>query len=728
MAQRELLAQLRSPAAYAIAVAFLVVQGLSFAAVVSALSDPARPAPLGAVLEGHFGGTLLHWTLQLAIVAALAMRTVAEDRRAGTWETLLTAPVGEGAAVVGAWLGAWLFYALLWVPTVAYLVVLSVYAPAGAALDLGPVVAAYAGELLVGASFLAVGVAASAATQSQAVAAVTSFAALLSLLVLGELPALWPGVDGVLAEVSRAVSVREHLGGFARGEPALTPVVLHVGLVVAALSVAATAARLGRRGRAEIVTRGLASALVAAIAVLATVLATRHPVVVDVTAARRHSLDAATRGVLARVAEPVDILVLRPAMQELDPVYDVVERTIAALVRAQPALRTAHVDPGRDPGRASALARAAGVGDEIIARGGAVVVSRGARQRVVDLLELAEYGQAPGHRAPTVTRLRAEEAIAEAIAAVLDDAPATVCVVSGHGELGLEPADDGLDVALVAARLRRDGLRVDPLATLAAGVPASCRAVAVLGPRVPLRGAEALAVAEHVDRGGALVLAASSRVERGALPATGLEPVLARVGLGLPPALVVEPARPLDLPGAFSVVDGYGAHPAVAGFARHRVTVWQWARPVTTSPAAGVTVVPLVMTSPRAWATYDVAGAAAAEEPAAGDLLGPLRLAVWARGAQGGAVVAIGSAESLASAAAASGVGAGDLLLASILAEAAGRARPDLTLPDKTPDQVRLVMTHGERRAVIALCVGVLPVGFAGLGIGLAWWRRRRRA
>ena len=38
------------------------------------------------------------------------MRTVAEDRRAGTWEVLLTAPVGEGAAVVGAWLalGIWL--------------------------------------------------------------------------------------------------------------------------------------------------------------------------------------------------------------------------------------------------------------------------------------------------------------------------------------------------------------------------------------------------------------------------------------------------------------------------------------------------------------------------------------------------------------------------------------------------------------------------------------------
>ncbi len=739
LARAQLLAHLRSPASYAIAVAFLVIQGLSFAAVVAALSDPARPAPLGEVLESHFGGTLLHWSLQLAVVAALAMRTIAEDRRAGTWEALLTAPVGEGAAVVGAWLGALLFYALLWLPTLAYLAVLAAYAPAGAAFDPGPVVTAYAGELLVGASFLAVGVAASAATSSQAGAAVTAFAALLALLVAGELPALWPDAagDGAVAAVSRAISVRAHLGGFARGEPALAPVVLHAGLTVVALSAAATVARLGRRRRVDVAARAVATALLVAIAALATLLALRHPASLDVTAARRHSLDAATRAVLARVREPVDVTIVPPALAALDPVYAVVERTVARMARAQPALRVtvvARAGGGAGSAVVADLARAAGVDVDTISRGGAVVIARGARRRVVDLLELASYGQAPG-AAPTVTRLFAEEALAEAIAAVVDDTPATVCVTTGHGELPVEPTPDGVDVALALGRLRADGVRVEPVIALAAGVPASCRALAVLGPRVALRPAEALAVAEHVDRGGAVVIAASSRAEdagvatgAGALPATGLEPVLARVGLAIAPAVVVEPATALDLPGAFTVVDGYGDHPAVEGFARRRFTVWQWARPVTLAPAAGVTVVPLVTTSPRAWATADVAGAAAATAPGAHDLLGPLRLVVWARGARGGPVVAIGSAESLASAAAASGVGAGDLLLASILAEAAGRARPALALPDKTPDQVRLVMTTGERRAVTALCVGVLPAVFAALGVGLGWWRRRRRA
>ena len=108
IASRELMAMLRTPVAYVVGVAFLVVQGLSFAWLVEVLSDPARPAPLGAVLEGHFGGTLLHWALQILVVSALAMRTIAEDRRAGTWEVLLrcgdpsrTAPIGLARHLIG---------------------------------------------------------------------------------------------------------------------------------------------------------------------------------------------------------------------------------------------------------------------------------------------------------------------------------------------------------------------------------------------------------------------------------------------------------------------------------------------------------------------------------------------------------------------------------------------------------------------------------------------------
>ncbi|MGN6103489.1 MAG: hypothetical protein ACTHU0_00045, partial [Kofleriaceae bacterium] len=63
--RRELHGMLRAPIVYVVGGVFLVVQGVAFAGLVGALSDPRRPAPLGALLEGQLAGTLLTWVLQL---------------------------------------------------------------------------------------------------------------------------------------------------------------------------------------------------------------------------------------------------------------------------------------------------------------------------------------------------------------------------------------------------------------------------------------------------------------------------------------------------------------------------------------------------------------------------------------------------------------------------------------------------------------------------------------
>ena len=125
--RRELHAMLRAPILYVVGGVFLVVQGIAFAGLVGALSDPRRPAPLGALLEGQLAGTLLTWVLELVVLTLLGMRAVAEDKRSGAWELLLTARVGEGAAVVGKWAAATVLYALLWVPTLAYLAVVAMF-------------------------------------------------------------------------------------------------------------------------------------------------------------------------------------------------------------------------------------------------------------------------------------------------------------------------------------------------------------------------------------------------------------------------------------------------------------------------------------------------------------------------------------------------------------------------------------------------------------------------
>ena len=133
--------------------------------------------------------------------------------------------------------------------------------------------------------------------------------------------------------------------------------------------------------------------------------------------------------------------------------------------------------------------------------------------------------------------------------------------------------------------------------------------------------------------------------------------------------------------------------------------------------------VPLVSTTAAGW------GEPRWREPPpvldAGDPPGPVAIVAAAEQPGHGRVVVVGSAESLSSAVV-QGASAGDLLAAHAIRWLAGRDQRAVELRDKTPEQLRLIMTAGERRAMIALCAGGVPLGFGGLGALLAWRRRRR--
>src|SRR5262249_31381942 len=157
--------------------------------------------------------------------------------------------------------------------------------------------------LVVGASFLAVGVAASAATANQIVAGVVAFTLLLLLSVIGE---IYP-----------AISVRAHLAAFARGEVPLAPIVLYAALAVAALAAAAALRRVvPRRGAGA---RALATVGGGVGGARLAPLAIRHPRELDVPADRAHTLDRETIAVLDRVSAPIELAILRPTRDVFDP-------------------------------------------------------------------------------------------------------------------------------------------------------------------------------------------------------------------------------------------------------------------------------------------------------------------------------------------------------------------------------------------------------------------------
>lgn len=206
---RELRAYFFSPLAYVVLTLLLAINGFVFGLIVSFLNDPRAQA--GAPLQLFFGQTLFFWLVLLFVAPVLTMRLLSEERRSGTIEVLMTAPITEGQVVVGKFLASLTFYVFLWLPTLVYAAIIAHYSE----VDWGPVASGYLGILGIGALFLSVGTFASALTRSQLVAAILTFALLIPLFTSGLLAGLFN--NEALKQAFGYLNLWQHMEEFAKG-------------------------------------------------------------------------------------------------------------------------------------------------------------------------------------------------------------------------------------------------------------------------------------------------------------------------------------------------------------------------------------------------------------------------------------------------------------------------------------------------------------------------------
>jgi len=207
---RELRAYFFSPMAWVLLTFFLLVNGYVFSLIVSFLSDP-RAGGSTTPLKLFFGDTFFFWLVLLFVAPMLTMRLLAEERRSGTFGPLLTAPVSESQVVVGKYLAALAFYLFLWLPTLAYVLIVA----RGSEVDWGPIASGYLGILGIGAVFLAVGIFGSSFTRSQIVAAFVTFALLILLFAVGFLDSLV--TDDTLRSFLGYLNLLQHMDEFGKG-------------------------------------------------------------------------------------------------------------------------------------------------------------------------------------------------------------------------------------------------------------------------------------------------------------------------------------------------------------------------------------------------------------------------------------------------------------------------------------------------------------------------------
>jgi ABC-2 type transport system permease protein len=138
------------------------------------------------------------WML-LFLIPALTMRTFPEERRSGTLEILLTKPLRDIHIILGKYFATITLVAIALLPTLLYVLTLSVLKQDGHQLDGGSITGSYIGLMCLAASFAAVGMFCSALTNNQVVSFLSSLVACYLLYQgfdsLGSLPAFRGTVD-----------------------------------------------------------------------------------------------------------------------------------------------------------------------------------------------------------------------------------------------------------------------------------------------------------------------------------------------------------------------------------------------------------------------------------------------------------------------------------------------------------------------------------------------------
>jgi len=221
VAGRELRAYFDSPIAYIYAAVFLALSGSAF----------MNAFFLEASLDMSSWFERLPYLL-IAFIPAMTMRSWAEEHAQGTVEILLTLPLKSAQIVVGKFLAAFAFYAIVIAGSVPILFMLLRF---GAA-DVGMIAAGYLGALWLGAFFLAFGQFVSSLTHNQIVAFVLA-ALLASLFVFSGHPQVVEVVDGLAPSwepgtwLATSLSVMPPYESFVQGMIGVGPLLYFAGMV-----------------------------------------------------------------------------------------------------------------------------------------------------------------------------------------------------------------------------------------------------------------------------------------------------------------------------------------------------------------------------------------------------------------------------------------------------------------------------------------------------------------
>ncbi|HEX6938109.1 MAG TPA: Gldg family protein [Longimicrobiales bacterium] len=562
IARREFRGYFDHPTAYILVVAFLAL-GL-FLAFRSLFAQGV------ATLRSFF--SLLPWLFSV-FIPAITMRSLAEERRSGTYEWLAAQPVREVDTVLGKFLGNLLFALVALagtLPTALGVLLLS-------DADFGAMLAQYIGAALLAAQMTAIGLFASSATRNQITSFILAGAISFGLLLIG-LEIVLIGLPPVLSGAAARLSLISHFENIARGVIDLRDALYFVSTAALFLGLACfllLRERLSTLGAAY--RRLRAGVATAAVGVLVLNLLGAHVRGrLDLTADRLYTLSDGTRQVLEDLDDVVTIKLF--ASNELPPEVGLTLRDVRDLLADYRAasdgrVQVLELDPGEDE---EAAEEAASLGIREIQFN---VLRSDEFQIRNGWLGLAVLYADEREVIPMISRTDdLEYRLTSMIASLTTEEKPRLAFLTGYGARGpfRYPA---LREALAGRyQVRTIDLAGDSVPTL---TPDSFRVVVLAGPEQEL-GAEAVAALErYLDAGGAGLLLLEGGVVDPRAPfarpvESGLDSLLARRGVELASGMVYDLRSnervSLGQRGIFNLIAPYPLWPIVLPAGDHALT------------------------------------------------------------------------------------------------------------------------------------------------------------
>jgi len=484
--------------------------------------------------------------------------------------------------------------------------------------------------------------------------------------------------------------------------------------------------RLARRHRLRLI-RGLNSStsilLCAVLALMINYLASRHYIRLDWTSGRQSTLSGKTAALLASMENDALITVLMQTDHEvMHLVYDDLLHMLAAYeYAAKGRIQIEQVDPDRQPGRTL----------ELMARfeleePNAVVIEYGERAETIDGLELAEidYGPVMHGGLPRRKSFKGEQRISSALVRLIEQEPARVYFIQGHGERDFSDYDPHTGMNRIAAQIRRDHIELLPLRfSDYESIPSDADALIVAAPTRTYTNEEVDRLRGYFNNSGRILLMMSGETD------AGLAPLLENWGIRSIDSIVVDPERTQS--GYEVLVDSYEDHPVTARLnGLSSVLYWPRALPLLETKTQETKTISAVLacSSRQSWAETDLAQRPPALNPET-DIAGPIPLILavgsdsqtGSIGIDAGKAVIFGDAEMISNTGLA-GANA-DLMLNALNWLLERDSLLDIA-PREETDQALIMEARGLRR-LFWLVVIAIPLAAAMAG-SIVWWKRRR--